>query len=141
MENSQGLLLLPKAKRQGGGHACLLFNLALERAIRDSRVETTVTIFYKSIQILVYADDIDIIGLRLSYVTKAYQGIEQAAENLRLQINEAKAEHLGRKSLGRKILGRKTLDRKILNRKNFGNKLLACCIVELYSINKEIKKK
>ena len=31
---------------------CLLFNLALERAIRDSRVETTGTIFYKSTQIL-----------------------------------------------------------------------------------------
>ena len=31
---------------------------------------------------LVYADDIDIIGLRLSYVAEAYQGIEQAAENL-----------------------------------------------------------
>ena len=33
-----------KGLRQGNGLACLLFNLALERAIRDSRVETTVTI-------------------------------------------------------------------------------------------------
>ena len=31
-------------------------------------------------------------GLRLSYVAKAYQGIEQAAENLGLQINEAKTK-------------------------------------------------
>ena len=30
-----------KALRQGDGLVCLLFNLALERAIRDSRVETT----------------------------------------------------------------------------------------------------
>ena len=62
----------------------------IERAIHDSRVETTGTIFYKSTQILAYADDIDIIGLRLSYVAEAYQGIEQPAENLGLQINEAK---------------------------------------------------
>ena len=81
-----------KGLRQGDALACLLFNLALERAIRDSGVETTGTIFYKSTQILAYADDIDIIGLRLSYVSEAYQGIEQAAENLGLQINEAKTK-------------------------------------------------
>ena len=57
--------------------ACLLFNLALERAIRDSRVETTGTIFYKSTQILTCIDYIDIIGLRLSYVTKAYQRLSR----------------------------------------------------------------
>ena len=74
-----------KGLRQGDGLACLLFNLALERAIRDSRVETTGTIFYKSTQMLTYADDIDIIGLRFSYVAETYQGIEQAAESLGLQ--------------------------------------------------------
>ena len=35
-----------------------------------------------------YQFSIDIIGLRLSYVSEAYQGIEQAAENLALKINE-----------------------------------------------------
>ena len=49
-------------------------------------------IFDKSTEILAYADDIDIIGLRLSYVAETYQGIEQAAENLGLQINEAKTK-------------------------------------------------
>ena len=49
-----------KGLRQGDGLACLLFNLALERAIRNSRLETTGIIFYKSSQILAYADDIDI---------------------------------------------------------------------------------
>ena len=81
-----------KGLRQGDGLACPLFNLALERAIRDSRVETTGTIFYKSTQILAYADDIEIIGLRHSYVAEAYQGTEQAAESLGLQINEAKTK-------------------------------------------------
>ena len=100
MENSQDHLLHPKGLRQGDGPACLLFNLALERAIRDSRVETTGTIFYKSTQILVYADDIDIIGLRLSYVAEAYQGIEHAAENLGLQINEAKTKLMVASSAG-----------------------------------------
>ena len=68
-----------KGLRKVDGLACLLFNLALERAIRDSREETTGIISYKSTQILAYADDIDIIGLRLFYVAEAYQGNEQAA--------------------------------------------------------------
>ena len=76
--------------RQGDGLACLLFYLVLEKAIRDSSVETTGTILYRSTQILAYADDIDIIGLRLSYVVEAYQGFKQAPGNLGLQINEAK---------------------------------------------------
>ena len=63
-----------------------LFNLVLERATRESRVETSRTIFYKLTQILTYDDDIEIIALRLSYVAEAYQ--EQPVKNLGLQINE-----------------------------------------------------
>ena len=66
-----GPFAITKDLCQGNGLAGLLFNLALERAIRDSRVETTGAIFYKSTQILAYTDDIDIIGLRLSYVAEA----------------------------------------------------------------------
>ena len=52
-------------------------------------METSGTIFYKSTQILAYTDDIHIIGLRLSYIAEAYQGIQQAAKNLGLHIHEA----------------------------------------------------
>ena len=58
--------------RQGGELVCLLFKLAFERTIRDWMVETSGTILYKSTQILTYADIIDIIDLRLSYVAEAY---------------------------------------------------------------------
>lgn len=53
-------------------------------------METLGTIFCKSTQILGYADGIDIIGMQLSYIVEAYQRIEEAAENLELQISEAK---------------------------------------------------
>ena len=39
--------------------ACLLFNIALEKVIREAAVNITGTIFYKSVQILAYADDVD----------------------------------------------------------------------------------
>jgi len=39
--------------------ACLLFNIALQKVIREAAVNITGTIFYKSVHILAYADDID----------------------------------------------------------------------------------
>jgi sorting nexin-29 len=39
--------------RQGDALACLLFNIALEKAIRDSGIQIRGTIFYKMVQILV----------------------------------------------------------------------------------------
>ena len=48
--------------RQGDALACLLFIIALEKVIRDATVNIRGTIFYKSVQILAYADDIDITG-------------------------------------------------------------------------------
>jgi sorting nexin-29 len=47
------------ALRQGDALACLLFNIALEKVIREAGVQTRGTIFYKSVQILAYADDVE----------------------------------------------------------------------------------
>ena len=76
-----------------GERVCSLFNKALKRAIRDSKVETTGTIFCKSTQILAYADNIEaslVCGTPMKQ--KPNQGIEQAAENLWLQINQTKTK-------------------------------------------------
>ncbi|GFY30550.1 putative endonuclease-reverse transcriptase [Trichonephila clavipes] len=48
--------------RQGDALACLLFNLALEKVVRNSNINTRGNIFNKSIQLLAFADDIDIIA-------------------------------------------------------------------------------
>jgi sorting nexin-29 len=47
--------------RQGDALACLLFNVALEKVVRDSGIQTRGTIFYKLVQLLAYADDLDLI--------------------------------------------------------------------------------
>ena len=44
--------------RQGDALACILFNIALEKVIRDANINQCGNIFYKSVQILAYADDI-----------------------------------------------------------------------------------
>ncbi|GFU18735.1 putative endonuclease-reverse transcriptase [Trichonephila clavipes] len=48
--------------RQGDALVCLLFNLALEKVVRDSNINTGGNIFNKSIKLLAFADDIDIIA-------------------------------------------------------------------------------
>jgi sorting nexin-29 len=48
--------------RQGDALACLLFNIALEKVIRDSGIQTTGSIFFNTVQIQAYADDIDLMA-------------------------------------------------------------------------------
>ena len=48
--------------RQGDSLACLLFNIALEKIVRDANIQTRGNIFYKSVQLLAFADDIDIVA-------------------------------------------------------------------------------
>lgn len=87
-----------KGLRQGDGLACLLFNISLERAVRDSGIRTRGTIFTKSTQILGYADDIDIIGRSTLAVKEAFVQIEAAATSLGLQVNEGKTKYMAASS-------------------------------------------
>jgi hypothetical protein len=48
--------------KQGDGLAPNLFHIALECIIRQLSVQTTPTIFHKSLQLIGYADDINIVG-------------------------------------------------------------------------------
>ncbi|XP_066906670.1 uncharacterized protein [Halyomorpha halys] len=48
--------------RQGDGLACLLFNLALEKVIRDSGIQISGTIIDRPVQVLGFADDLSYIS-------------------------------------------------------------------------------
>ena len=48
-------ILTKKDLRQGDSLACLLFNLALEKDVRNAGIQTSGTVFYKSVQFLAYA--------------------------------------------------------------------------------------
>jgi hypothetical protein len=80
--------------RQGDALVCLLFNIALEKVIRDAAVNIRGTIFHKSVQILAYADDIDIIGRTQSAMTDAFTSLEKATKGMNLFINQGKAKYL-----------------------------------------------
>jgi hypothetical protein len=64
--------IIHKGIQQGDALACLLFNIALEYTIRKSGIQTRDTIFYKSVQLMVYSDDIVIIGRSLASLKEAF---------------------------------------------------------------------
>ena len=80
--------------RQGDALACLLFNLAEEKAVRDSGIQTKDIIFNRLTQLLGFADDIDIIGRSERALREAFISLEAAARPLGLEVNERKTKYM-----------------------------------------------
>ncbi|XP_072398387.1 uncharacterized protein [Diabrotica undecimpunctata] len=74
--------------------ACLLFNIALVNAFRDRRIRWGGTIYIRSIQILAYADDIDIIGHNKRDIEQYLVALQTAAKQVDLVLNEDKTKYM-----------------------------------------------
>jgi hypothetical protein len=57
-------------------------------------METKGTILNKSIQILAYADDVDIVRRKTNAVNKAYTALLKAAQRMGLSINQDKTKYM-----------------------------------------------
>ncbi|XP_049318579.1 LINE-1 retrotransposable element ORF2 protein isoform X1 [Bactrocera dorsalis] len=80
--------------RQGDSLSCDFFNLLLEKIVRAAELNRAGTIFYKSVQLLAYADDIDIIGLNTRAVSSAFSRLNKEATQMGLAVNEGKTKYL-----------------------------------------------
>jgi len=80
--------------RQGDALECLLFNIALENVIRDSGIQTRGTIFFKTLQILVYADDTDLMARTTPGLNEAFLNLEKSARNMGLVIHQEKTVYM-----------------------------------------------
>jgi hypothetical protein len=80
--------------RQGDGISTMLFNIALEGIVRKSRIEISGSIFTKSVQILGFADDLDIVGSSIRAVQDAYSKLEREANKIGLFVNVDKTKLL-----------------------------------------------
>ena len=78
--------------RQCDALACLLF--ALEKVIRDSHIQTRGNIFFKTVQILACADDIDLMARTTLGLNKAFLNLEKSARNMGLVINQEKTVYM-----------------------------------------------
>lgn len=80
--------------RQGDALACLLFNIALDKVVREAQLNNRGTIFNKSTQILAYADDVDIITRTIRQAKETFTTFEAAANNMGLHVNEQKTKFM-----------------------------------------------
>ena len=80
--------------RQGDALACLLFNIVLEKDIRDSGIQTRGIIFSKTVQILAYADDTDLMARTIPGLNEALLNLEKSARNMGLVINQEKMVYM-----------------------------------------------
>ena len=76
--------------RQGDALACILFNITLEKTIPEANLNQRGNIFYKSVQILAYADDIDIISRSPKSLQEVTVALDRAARIMGLEIIQAK---------------------------------------------------
>lgn len=80
--------------RQGDGLSCLLFNIALEGVIRRAGIDTSGTIFRKSVQLLGFADDIDIVARNFETMADTYIRLRAEARRIGLNINVSKTKYM-----------------------------------------------
>ena len=85
--------------RQGDALSCDLFNFLMESVLRKAAVHRNGTIFYKSVQLHAYAEDIDIIGRTMRDVTAAFTAIEWESAKMGLVVNEGKTKYMLSRSL------------------------------------------
>jgi hypothetical protein len=87
--------------RQGDALACPLFNIALEKVVRESNIQTRVTLFSNTTQILTYMMSRTTTGLKENSTS-----FEKSARKTGLVINQEKTVHMysGRKENPRIIV-------------------------------------
>jgi len=78
--------------KQEDGLAPSIFNIALEYVIRQLSVQTTSTIFHRSVQLIGYADDISIMGRTRRTVSDVYGEQKERAKEVGLIINVDKTK-------------------------------------------------
>jgi hypothetical protein len=80
--------------RQGDALACILFNIAMGKIICDANIKQHGNIFYKSVQLLAYTDDIDIISRSPKSLQESTIASDRDAKRLGLEINQAKTKYM-----------------------------------------------
>jgi sorting nexin-29 len=75
--------------RQGDALACLLFNVVLQKATNDSRIQTSGHIFVKSLQIIAYVDDVVLIARTQRDLVEGFRSLESAAMRIGLRIKQS----------------------------------------------------
>jgi hypothetical protein len=76
--------------RQGDSLSTLLFDLCMEKIIRNVRINPGGTIYNRTRHCLAYADDVVILGRLEGYIKKTLEGMVAITQQIGLQMNDTK---------------------------------------------------
>jgi pyrimidine operon attenuation protein/uracil phosphoribosyltransferase len=85
--------------RQGDTLLYYLFDLALERGIRDAKLGIRGNIYTRTVQIMAYADDLVIAGRTIQAMKETFMALERSART-GLAVNEVKTRFM---EVGKKL--------------------------------------
>jgi len=80
--------------KQGDALSCLLFNLALETAMRRAGIQTNKTLVNGTVQILGFADDLDLASRNHAAAVDTFINLKIQAERMGLVINESETKYM-----------------------------------------------
>jgi len=82
-----------KGLRQGYALSTQLFNVVLEKVMRHIQINKGGSIYTRTLQILAYADDVNLIGRSTGRLNDAVIQMEEGANEVGLRINEEKTKY------------------------------------------------
>ena len=88
--------------RQGDLLSTLLFNLCMEKIIRNDRINPGGTIFNRIRQCLAYVDDVVILG-RKGYIKRTLEEMAAITQQIGLQMNDTKTKYIINRQDGNKV--------------------------------------
>jgi len=89
--------------RQGDSLCTLLFNLCMEKIIRNVRINPGGTIYNRTRQCLACADDVVILGRSEGYIKKTLEEMAAITQQIGLQMNDTKTKYMLNRQVGNKV--------------------------------------
>ena len=92
--NTSKKFKVSKSPKQGDPLSKELFHIVLDKAIKDTRLPTSRTLYNQLSQIMTYADDIVILTRNKGNLIEAIRKLIRAAKDQGLEINECKTKYM-----------------------------------------------
>jgi hypothetical protein len=125
--------------RQGDSLSTLLFNLCMEKIIRNTRINPGGTIFNRTRQCLAYADDVVILGRSEGYIKETLEEMAAVTRQIGLQMNDTKTKYTINRLDENKVKVIELMGKKYEKVEPF--KYLGSVMTSLNDIETEIKSK
>jgi hypothetical protein len=86
--------MINRRLRQEAVLSAQLFNLILEKAIRNIEIYQGDSIYNRTLQYLAYADDVNLVSKSALMLSEAFKQLEAESKNVSLTINESKTKYM-----------------------------------------------